>query len=178
MSKVVIDTNVLLIANLQHQDISEECIEECIRRLKNIQTNGVVVIDDEFRILNEYQNKTSLTPPKGVGDIFLKWLLRNAGNENFVEMTSINETAKDRFVEFPDPELELLFDAPDRKFVAVANAHDDKPIIWQAADCKWLNWWQALEAQGIHVAFVCPRDVCRFYTHKFPDSVLPQLPGE
>ena len=39
-------------------------------------------------ILGEYQHKTSLNPPKGVGDVFLKSLLRQAGNPARVEQRS------------------------------------------------------------------------------------------
>ena len=178
MSKVVIDTNVLLIANQQHNDVSVDCIEECILRLSNVKDNGIVVIDDDYKILNEYKRKTSLSPPKGVGDVFLKWLLRHVGNEHFVEMVSITELEKDRFSEFPDPELEVSFDPPDRKFVAVASAHGENPVIWQAGDCKWLNWWPTLAQYNITVDFVCPNDVCRFYSQKFPNINLPDLPGD
>ncbi|MGO4742838.1 hypothetical protein [Serratia quinivorans] len=177
MNKVVIDTNVLLVANFQHPDVSDKCIKECICRLKGMQARGVTVIDDGYRILGEYQHKTHLTPPKGVGDVFLKWLLRNLGNQRRVEAVSLNELETDCFVEFPDPQLEPLFDAPDRKFVAVANAHPDKPPIWQAADCKWLDWWPNLEVHGIHVDFLCSDDVCSFYNRKFPNRPLPELPG-
>ncbi|MNG81814.1 hypothetical protein D3C79_404760 [compost metagenome] len=176
MNKVVIDTNVLLVANSQHPDVSDECIEECVLRLQGMQARGVTVIDDGYRILGEYQNKTHITPPKGVGDVFLKWLLRNIGNQQRVELVRLNETEKDCFVEFPDPQLEPLFDAPDRKFAAVANAHPDKPPIWQAADCKWLDWWPALAVHGVHVDFLCPNDACNFYRQKFPNRPLPELP--
>lgn len=177
MNKVIIDTNVLLVANFQHQHVSDEGVEECVRRLQGMQTCGVTVIDDDYRILGEYQHKTQLSPPKGVGDVFLKWLLRNTGNHQRVELVSLNETAEDCFEEFPDPELEPLFDAPDRKFAAVAHAHPDKPPIWQAADCKWLDWWPALAVHGVHVEFLCPNDACKFYVSKFPSKPLPQLPG-
>ena len=53
MLKAVIDTNVLLVANQQHADISIECVANCIERLQAIQSDGVVVIDDSFIILNE-----------------------------------------------------------------------------------------------------------------------------
>lgn len=178
MSKVVIDTNVLLVANSLHQDVSSDCIAECIKRLTTIQESGVIVIDDEYRILGEYGNKTKVTPPKGVGDVFLKWLLRQAGNPKFVEVVSLTETEKDCFVEFPDSQLEPLFDAPDRKFVAVAHAHTDRPTILQAADCKWLDWWPSLAQHGIQVDFICPDDACRFYKRKFPHKQFPLLPGE
>ena len=103
MSPVVIDTNVLLIANGSHQDVSPSCRAECITRLLAHQKSGVVVIDDAFRILKEYQHKTKPNQPKGVGDVFLKWLLQNAANGKRVHRVAIIETASDEFAEFPDP---------------------------------------------------------------------------
>lgn len=176
MIMAVIDTNVLLVANGQHDEASPECVSECVNRLKSMQATGVTVIDDGFRVLGEYQHKTQLNPPKGVGDVFLKWLLRNTANSARVHQVTITETAADEFTEFPDHVLQPDFDAPDRKFAAVANAHPDKPPIWQAVDCKWLNWWPALHAQGVAVEFLCPDDVCLFYQNKFPMQVVPALP--
>lgn len=174
--KAVIDTNVLLVANEQHSDVSFECIEECVRRLQAMEKSGITVIDDGFRILGEYQHKTKLNPPKGVGDLFLKYLLRNAGNSARVEQVCLTESGENLFDEFPDPILQRVFDAPDRKFAAVANAHSDKPPVWQAADCKWLDWWPSLREKGVTVDFLCPADACSFYRKKFPNNPLPALP--
>ena len=174
--RAVIDTNVLLVANGQHADVSADCVIECIKRLQAMQKSGVTVIDDGFRILSEYHQKTQLLPPKGVGDLFLKWLMRNAGNPARVEQLTLTEMAEHRFAEFPDAVLELSFDPPDRKFAAVAYAHPEKPPVWQAADCKWLDWWQPLQAKGISVDFLCPDDACKFYRKKFPKKPKPVLP--
>lgn len=177
MAPVVIDTNVLLVANQQHAHVSPDCIIACVNRLKDLQATGVVVVDDGFRIIGEYQNKTNTKSQRGVGDVFLKWLLRNQSNTTRVEQVSITELSADRFFEFPDAALELIFDPPDRKFAAVANKHPNKPPILQAADCKWLDWWPALQAKGIRVEFLCPSDLCQFYRNKFPKKSLPSLPG-
>lgn len=174
--KRVIDTNVLLVANAQHPDVSPECTAECIRQLQAVQKGGTTVIDDEYRILGEYQHKTRSRQPKGTGDVFLKWLLRNTGNPMRVEQVAITETAPGLYAEFPDPALQPHFDPPDRVFPAVANAHPEKPRILQAADCKWMDWWQPLAAYGITIDFLCPRDVCDFYAHKFPGKPVPALP--
>ncbi len=173
--KAVIDTNVLLVANGQHEDISPECVMTCVSRLQQMEKSGVTVIDDGYRILGEYQHKTRLHPPKGVGDVFLKWLLRHIGNPQRVEQVQVNEheAQEDVFSEFPNHELQARFDAPDRKFVAVANAHPDKPTIWQAADCKWLDWESDLRQQGLHVEFLCVHDAHVFYRKKFPNNPLP-----
>lgn len=176
MMKAVIDTNVLLVANQQHEGVSPNCIVECTRQLISIQQTGVTVIDDGYRILGEYQNKTHPNQPKGPGDVFLKWLLRNTANPRHVELVRITETADSEFAEFPDQKLQPAFDPPDRKFAAVANAHPEKPPIWQAADCKWVDWWSRLKAQGISVEFLCTNDASNFYKKKFPEKPLPVFP--
>lgn len=174
--RAVIDTNVLLVANQQHADVSADCVAACVVRLQAIQRSGVVVIDDDHRVLDEYLHKTTLNPPKGVGDVFLKWLLREAGNAARVEQVALTERAPDCFAEFPDAALESHFDPSDRKFAAVAHAHPLKPPVWQAADSKWLAWWPALQAKGVTVEFLCPDDVCAFYRKKFPGEPVPALP--
>lgn len=173
--KAVIDTNVLLVANGAHPDVSPACVAACIEQLLAMQAGGTVVVDGGFRILAEYRHKTSLHPPKGVGDVFLKWLLREAGTGR-VEYVPLTETGENEFAEFPDPALAPQFDASDRKFAAVAHAHPEKPPIWQAADCKWLDWWPALQAHGVRVRFLCPDDACGFYRSKFPARPPPALP--
>jgi len=175
--RAVIDTNVLLVANGQHADVSPGCVDACVRRLQEMEKSGVTLVDDGFRILGEYQNKTRIYPPKGVGDVFLKWLLRHAGNPAHVEQVKITETTVDCFAEFPDAVLQTSFDPADRKFVAVAHVHPARPPIWQAADCKWLDWWQSLAASGVTVTFLCPEDARRFYGRKFPKKPVPALPG-
>lgn len=173
--KAVIDTNVLRIAAGQHPDVSPKCVVECVQHLYDMQRSGVTVIDDGYRIIKEYLANPSLMKTNEVGGQFLKWLLQNQGNRARVQQVALVENAEHCFAEFPDSALELEFDAPDRKFAAVAHAHPDKPPIWQAADSKWLNWWPALQARGVAVKFLCPDDACRFYQNKFPGPV-PALP--
>jgi hypothetical protein len=172
----VIDTNVLLVANGSHAGVSVECRAACVDRLLAQHKSGVTVIDDGYRILSEYQNKTRPNQPKGVGDVFLKWLLQNQANSARVHQVAITESSKDEFAEFADVDLQAKFDAPDRKFVAVASAHSDKPPIWQASDSKWLDWWPALLAKGVRVEFLCPSDIQAPYQRKFPRRPTPTLP--
>jgi hypothetical protein len=71
----------------------------------------------------------------------------NARRSGFAEVSD--------FQEFPDSEDLSDFDAEDRKFVAVANAHPDKPPILQSTDTKWLNWEQPLSDCGIQLEILC-----------------------
>ena len=173
---VVVDTNVILVANAGHANASPECVIECVNRLQQLMCNGSIAIDDAYRIVKEYQNKTSPRAGKGVGDVFLKWVLTHMANPNRVQQVTLTEISADQFVEFPVSVLEAMFDRPDRKFAAVANAHPGKPPIWQAVDCKWLDWWPQLQAAGVQVDFLCGEDVCRSYQRKFPGKLVPALP--
>lgn len=162
----VIDTNVILVANGQHADVSSGCTAACAQRLYDVKQTGRVAIDNAYKILLEYQRKTTPSIGKGAGDAFLKWLLQNASNPQRCDQVALTEHDDRRFESFPDdPRLES-FDPPDRKFVAVAAAHPDKPPILQAADSKWLDWAPALRDHGIDVEFLCPKDVLKFDNKK------------
>jgi hypothetical protein len=65
------------------------------------------------------------------------------------------------FQEFPQLAALNNFDPQDRKFVAVANAHPEKPPILQATDSKWLEWEQSLHQCGIQLEILC-RDELTF----------------
>ena len=177
MNASVVDTNVILVANGAHADVTEECVIACIERLNELKKSGVLVVDDCYRIFAEYQRKTTPRAGKGVGDLFVQWALRHQHQTGHVHQVSITEHAPDRYAEFPDDAtLESDFDPADRKFVAVANAHSGNPTIWQAADSKWLDWWPALKACGVDVEFLCGAEVCRAYKKKFPNKSVPPLP--
>ena len=167
MSMAVIDTNVILAASGQHQDVSPACVIHCVLALQSVMKSGKLALDDGFQILLEYQNKTQ--PKKGnrPGDAFVKWALNHRCNAKYVELVPILKHDERGFESFPDdPEL-ANFDAPDRKFVAVSAAHPKKPPISQAADSKWLDWAPALKRHGIEVDFLCSTDIKKFHKKKF-----------
>jgi hypothetical protein len=159
---VIVDTNVILVANRQHSGVSEACINSCVRRLETLMGTGRIAIDDGYRILNEYQNKTHPQQGKRAGDLFVKWLLRNNANPSRCDVVPLEEHPEREFHSFPDDVRLASFDPPDRKFVAVAAAHATKPPIWQAADSKWLGWAPALRDHSIMVEFLCPSDIKTF----------------
>jgi hypothetical protein len=178
MSAVVIDTNVLKVANREHDGVSVHCVLKCIERLLAIRSAGTVVVDDGRRIFREYTDNFKPTQQPGVGDEFVKWLLQSQANEQRVHQVRLDETGTNEFAQFPDPVLQATFDPKDRKFVATAAAHPDRPPIIQAAEGKWVGWWVALHQHGITVQFPCPTDIKGFYKGAFPGVAVPALPGE
>jgi len=163
----VVDTNVILVANGQHADVSPACVTACALALQSVMNSGKLVLDDGFRILLEYQNRTQ--PKKGnrPGDAFVKWALNNQRTRKHVDQVTLLEHDERGFESFPDDKELMKFDASDRKFVAASGAHPDKPPIAQAADSKWLDWAPALKRHGIEVKFLCQADIQRFHKNKF-----------
>lgn len=166
MSVVVVDTNVVLVANGQHPDVSPACAATCAQKLQAVMKNGKLALDDGFRILQEYQKKTTPKAGNRPGDAFVKWALQNNANPRRVDRVELQDHATRTFASFPDDPGLANFDPPDRKFVAVAGAHPEKPPILQAADSKWLGWAGALACHGITVEFLCLNDIARFQANK------------
>ena len=167
MNAVVVDTNVILVANGQHEDVSQACVAECALKLQTIMQRGRLALDDCFRILQEYQNKTTPKTGNRPGDAFVKWALQNRANPRRVHQVSLKEHAVRGFDTFPDDVDLENFDPSDRKFVAVACGDPHKPPILEAADSKWLAWAEPLRRCGITVEFICQDDIARFHGRKF-----------
>lgn len=162
MDTVVVDTNVILVANEAHERVGESCVVTCVQRLHALMHGGRLAIDDGYRILGEYLHKTEPATGKRAGDTFVKWLLRNNFNPARCDQVALVETPERGFESFPDDERLAHFDLSDRKFVAVSAAHKERPPIWQATDSKWVGWAPALQDHGVTVEFLCPSDIQSF----------------
>lgn len=162
----VIDTNVILVANGQHAEVSPACVGACVSLLSEVTRSGRIAIDDGYAILREYLHKTSPQVGKRPGDAFLKWVLRNDANPARCDRVPIVAHPERGFVSFPADARLGDFDRSDRKFVAVAAAHAERPAIAQAADSKWLKWAPALKEHHITVEFLCPADLASFKKKK------------
>ena len=162
MMKVIVDTNVPLVANGKADQASEDCVETCIDELMKITAGNVkLVLDDQRRIIEEYRNKLNPGGFPGVGDAFLKWVEINWANSqqcDLVSITPIDDSETD-FQEFPTDLTLADFDLDDRKFIAVALAHAEKPPILQAVDSAWWTYREALRQNGVTVEFICEDDI-------------------
>ena len=168
MNAVIVDTNVVVIANGEADHASMDCIERCQDRIEQILSQPErVVIDDGWRILGEYDDNTKPNTRKGIGDLFVKTLMQNQGNPNIckiVHITSLAGNGTD-FEEFPTDNALYGFDPDDRKFIAVALAHqrdaEETPTILLAIDRGWLQFTNALANHGVNVDFICEEDIQR-----------------
>lgn len=110
-------------------------------------------------ILQEYRRHLSPSGQPGSGEAFFKWLWDNQANPQIYIPVAITPTPDGRdFAEFPNNPALASFDRSDRKFVAVACAHQDHPPIINAVDTDWLHYEQILAFHGVAVEHVCLDD--------------------
>lgn len=161
--KCLVDTNVPINANLANDpaNIPDElaaCVQACVDAIDHVMKKRGFVIDSGDEIYSEYLSNICLSGRKGMGNAFMKWVHDNRWLLPDSDRVTITRNG-DSYDEFPNHADLNNFDRSDRKFVAVANAHADKPPILQATDSKWWGWKDALAEVGITVHFLCPEYV-------------------
>jgi hypothetical protein len=158
MRAFVVDTNVLVVANLKTPQAGPDCVLASVAALETIQKKARLVIDEGMLVFQEYQQYASFSGQPGVGDAFFKWVHDNRYNDRHcdrVKLTPCSDPSRD-FEQFPaDPSLQG-FDRSDRKFVAVALGSVPSPTILNAVDSDWWNFRQPLADNGVKVEFLCP----------------------
>ena len=161
---VIVDTNVAVVANGQSPQASSNCIDTCINRLERIiRGEEKLVLDNGWIILGEYLRNLRSSGEPGAGDRLLRWILANKDRLcDLVPITTVNGS-ENEFEEFPDDPALDEFDPDDRKFIAVAIAHPEKPPILQAVDSQWWDFRDAFRGNGIIVEFICEADIQRLH---------------
>lgn len=158
--KCLVDTNVPKTANLSVDPSSipndlANCVLACVEAVDHVVKKGGLVLDAGDEIFDEYRQQLSMRGQPGIGDRFMKWVHDNRWNFPDADHVTITKNGES-YDEFPDHDGMINFDNSDRKFVAVANAHPEKPPILQATDSKWWGWKDALVEAGVTVQFLCP----------------------
>lgn len=138
--KCLVDTNVPKTANLSVDPSSipndlANCVLACVEAVDHVVKKGGLVLDAGDEIFDEYRQQLSMRGQPGVGDRFMKWIHDNRWNFPDTYRVTITKNSES-YDEFPDHDGLINFDNSDRKFVAVANAHPEKPPIIQATDSK------------------------------------------
>lgn len=166
----VVDTNVPKTANLATQpdpnsDVSDACVLACVEAVEHVIKKRGLIIDAADEIFDEYRQQLSIKGQPGVGDRFMKWVHDNRWSLPVAQRVHITQNG-DSYDAFPTHDDLSDFDRSDQKFVAVANAHKNKPPILQATDSNWWGWKDALADVGIVVQFLCPEYVEAKYAKK------------
>lgn len=166
-AKCVVDTNVPKVANLAIQpdsnsDFPISCVEACLNAVEHVVETRGLILDADDEIYSEYRRQlplsASLSGQPGIGYHFMKWVHDNRWTLHSSQRVSITRNG-DSYDQFPSCGGLENVDPSDRKFVAVSNAHPEKPPILQATDSKWWGWRDILAECGIKVEFLCPKYV-------------------
>jgi hypothetical protein len=153
VSAVVIDVNVLIVANAREtEQATPSCVLNCVSELEAAREK-IVVLDSAGLIFGQYQNYNSFKGQPGAGDYFFRWLWQNLGDAAHCEMVAL--TGLDNsFIEVP---AELRgFDPSDHVYIGVANASVNNPTILNATDTDWYDWRIQLEQHDFKIEFLCP----------------------
>jgi hypothetical protein len=159
--RCVVDTNVPVVASGTSDTVSAKCAATSAAALQQVMARGHLFIDAAGAIVAEYRRNLSLAGQPHPGQAFLKWVLTYEWNPARVTRVPITprEPSVDDFNELPTPPPGVQYDPADRKFLAVAAAHEEHPPILQASDSRWWEWRDALAAIGVVIDFLCPDDI-------------------
>ena len=163
----VVDTNVILVANGQHPGVTTACVTACQQWLSWVMAEGRIALDSDFAIVREYQHKTHASDGQGLGDAFLRWVLHHLDDSARCDLVPLVPDEARGYTAFPPDAHLAAFDRSDRKFVAVARTHPERPTILQAADSKWLDWSPYLAEHEVSIRFLCSPELHLFHRHKF-----------
>lgn len=168
---IVVDTNVLIAANGTDPEW-RPVASKCANRLQEIIDGNTVCADSLGLILAEYGRNLPSKSRSGFGDMFYLRLASNRFNPAYCHTVAITPRG-DGFEEFPvlAEELAAIVDPSDRKFIAVAHAHPQKPPILQATDSKWIGWTKGLAAAGIAIDFVDEEFLRPYYDRKMGHKI-------
>ena len=157
VGKVVVDTNVPIVANGRDTHADDQCQLNCIEKIRAIQATGIVVLDDRELILKEYSSHFSFEGEPGVGDAFYKYISDHLYSEFRVLRVAVTPTNDNRrgFEELPENGL----DPSDRKFLAVAMVAN-APVV-NATDSDWYEQRSLLDGLSVTVEQLCPHHAVR-----------------
>lgn len=152
--RVVVDTNVLIVANGKADHASDRCVIGAVDFLEHARSDSVVVLDSLGLISDEYQRYCSYRGQPGVGDYFFLHLHRMQGTRH-VHLVDISPDGDGSYLEVPS--ALRGFDPSDQKFIAAVVADDYRSTIVNCVDSDWREAEDALLEAKILVHQVCER---------------------
>jgi hypothetical protein len=155
-TRVVVDSNVLAVAEGLHPQASDECRSSCIGIANQIHAGRVLSVDTGGEILSEYLKVLKESPASGIGKKLALFLHHRQWDSAVCRKVPITPgDPPPRFVEVPDGLSD--FDEDDHAFIAVAAA--DEAIVLQALDREWWERKTDFAACGIDIQFLCTADL-------------------
>ena len=132
--------------------------------------NTKLVLDAGYEILKEYERNVCKNSNMGI--LFYRWLYSYYGKIQPEDLIKLEKNNDGQYIDFPYDEHTKNFDESDKKFIALANAHYEKPPIIEAADGKWLGYEEAFAKYGISIEFLDRDYAKRMYEQKILNKGL------
>lgn len=168
MPHKIIDKNVVMAASRLADHVTPECERQALDLLSSFlrEQSFKIVLDNLGEALKEYKKKLRRGDPNQsvpFAHQFLVHLLNNQYNPDFyvqVEITQVEGGEEGDFEEFPADERLANFKRADRKWVAMAIAHQQQhgfpaPIVY-TIDKDWPSVANILPDYDIQLECICP----------------------
>lgn len=152
MTRVVVDTNVLIVANEKSDQADVACELNTARFLRTVLERDVVLVDTMGMAIDEYKRRCNLAGQPGVGDLFFAEVFNNIANEERVVQVYIGDSSDEVRANIPDSLSS--FDPSDIKWIALY-LHGGASAIYNAVDSDYSEWADVLAAEGIGVVELC-----------------------
>jgi hypothetical protein len=152
---IIVDTNVLAVAEGLHGQASETCVAACLSIARRLQDGATIAVDDGDRILKEYIDALRGSTNAGIGSKLASALYRRRFDPNVCRLLSLTpiDEPPGSFEEVPEPLRD--FDNDDQKFIAVAVAEGSRSPVFTAVDREWWDRQEDLSRNGINVQHLC-----------------------
>jgi len=155
---VVVDTNVLVVVSPSPANrpvhVGPDCRQACVEFVKDLARDGILVLDQQMLIWEEYSGNIS---DYGLAHRTMMRLWQE-GRVEYVPVEYVSDGGE-LIAELP-PSLALDdFDRLDRKFVTVALGYEPRPPIVNAADSDWREHATAFVNAGIVIQELCPQEI-------------------
>ncbi len=151
---LVLDTNVLVVANRQNPAVAEQCVDQARECLANAAIRDTVCLDKDDQILTEYARQINAEArPQDIAARLLIWLRQNKYSENRIRIVDLKINLAGEYTDCPIKLILAGFDVSDRKFAAVAKK--GKATVINATDSDWLDHAATLQEVGIRVDNLC-----------------------
>lgn len=152
MAEYVVDTNVWVISDPIVADLTKDeidCIDICRKWLGEfINGDDKLVVDRSYKVIKEYRKRIR---KGGRAEQWLNQLETKPRDRKLVELEI--EFDAEGYAKVPT-HCEIP-DKDDRKWVALALAHNPTPPIVNATDTDWTQAKAMLDAAGLSVMELC-----------------------
>jgi predicted nucleic acid-binding protein len=160
--RLVLDTNVLVVANRQNSAVTERCIDQARECVANAAIRDTVCLDTDDQILAEYSRQINAEArPQDIAARLLIWLRQNQYNEKRIRLFDLKVNLAGDYTDCPIELITAGFDVSDRKFAAIAKK--GKATVINATDSDWLDHSATLLRAGIDVDNLCGCDKANWF---------------